>query len=126
VLDKIDLWEEQQKAKNKSRAHNSIEDRAECMRIFAHQGSTLGDALAYAQHLVQMHSPLKLMTGHKAKGLEFDNVFFLDQHLVGKDEQEPNLRYVIITRSKHMLTYINSDDMVLFPKNETIPAAQTT
>lgn len=126
VLDKIDLWEEQQKAKNKNRAHGSIEDRAECMRIFAHQGSTLGDALAYAQHLVQMHSPLKLMTGHKAKGLEFDNVFFLDQHLVGKDEQEPNLRYVIITRSKHILTYINSDDMVLFPKNETIPAAQTT
>lgn len=112
VLDRIDLWEEQQKQKNKHRAHGSIEDRAECMRIFAGQGATLGDALAYAQHMVQMHSPLKMMTGHKAKGLEFDFVFFLDQFLIGKDEQEPNLRYVIQTRVKETLTYINSEDMV--------------
>lgn len=110
VLDKIDLWEAQQKEKNKHRAHGSIEDRAECMRIFAHQGSNLGEALAYAQHLVQLHSPLKLMTGHKAKGLEFDHVFFLDSDLIGLDDQEPNLRYVIITRAKQTLTYIRSDD----------------
>lgn len=124
VLDKIDAWLETQKEKNKSRAHGSLEDRAECMRIFARQGATLGDALAYAQHLVQMHSPLKLMTGHKAKGLEFDHVFFLDQHLVGHDEQEPNLRYVIITRAKETLTYISSDDMVPCPKHTTIPQAE--
>jgi DNA helicase-2/ATP-dependent DNA helicase PcrA len=124
VLDKINLWEEQQKAKNKPRAHGGIADRAECMRIFANQGSTLGDALAYAQHMVQMHSPLKMMTGHKAKGLEFDHVFFLDNKLVGDEEQEPNLRYVIITRAKETLTYINSDDMALSPKNEAIPAEE--
>lgn len=116
VLDKIDLWEEEQKTKNKHRAHSSIEDRAECMRIFANQGSTLGDALAYAQHLVQMHSPLKLMTGHKAKGLEFDHVFFLDQDLIGHEDQEPNLRYVIITRAKETLTYIRSEDFVSMVK----------
>jgi hypothetical protein len=110
VLDKIDLWEEAQKAKNKHRAHGSIEDRAECMRIFANQGKDLGEALAYAQHMVQMHAPLKMMTGHKAKGLEFDNVIFLDSALVGVDEQEPNLRYVIITRAKDTLTYVNSED----------------
>lgn len=125
VLDKIDIWEEQQKAKNKNRAHGSIEDRAECMRIFANQGQTLGDALAYAQHMVQMHSPLKMMTGHKAKGLEFDHVFFLDNKLVKDDEQDPNLRYVIITRAKETLTYIDSDDMAPFPKQATIPAEQT-
>lgn len=125
VLDKIDVWEEQQKAKNKHRAHGSIEDRAECMRIFASQGLTLGDALAYAQHMVQMHSPLKMMTGHKAKGLEFDNVFFLDEELIGITEQEPNLRYVIITRAKETLTYINSEGyMALSPRNTTIPAQQ--
>jgi DNA helicase-2/ATP-dependent DNA helicase PcrA len=125
VLDKIDVWEEQQKQKNKHRAHGSIEDRAECMRIFTHQGPTLGDALAYAQHMVQMHSPLKMMTGHKAKGLEFDHVFFLDNELVGMEQQEPNLRYVIITRAKETLTYINSDDMVPSPSHRTIPAEET-
>ncbi len=124
VLNHIDIWLEKQKEKNKTRAHNSLEDRAECMRIFAAQGETLGEALAYAQHLVQMHSPLKLMTGHKAKGLEFDNVFFLDQKLIGDDEQEPNLRYVIITRAKQTLTYITSDDMVPCPKQQAIPAEQ--
>jgi superfamily I DNA/RNA helicase len=125
VLDKIDLWEAQQKEKNKNRAHGSIEDRAECMRIFANQGATLGDALAYAQHMVQLHSPLKMMTGHKAKGLEFDHVFFLDNELVGDDEQEPNLRYVIITRAKQTLTYINSNDMVPLPSFQAIPAEKT-
>ncbi len=116
VMDKIDAWEEKEKNKNKHRAHSSIEDRAECMRIFQSQGATLGDALAYAQHMVSMHSPLKMMTGHKAKGLEFDIVFFLDSHLIGTDDQEPNLRYVIITRAKSELFYINSDDMVMAGK----------
>lgn len=109
VLDRITAWEEKEKAKNKKRAHGRIEDRAECMRIFARQGATLSDALAYAQHLMHLRSPLKLMTGHKSKGLEFTDVFFLDEHLVGDDEQEPNLRYVICTRSKDTLTYVRSD-----------------
>jgi ATP-dependent DNA helicase UvrD/PcrA len=126
VLDKIALWEEKQKEKNKYRAHDSIEDRAECMRIFMSQGTNLGEALAYAQHMVAMHSPLKMMTGHKAKGLEFDNVFFLDSFLIGTDEQESNLRYVISTRAKETLTYVNSDDMVPERCSTTIPAEETT
>jgi superfamily I DNA/RNA helicase len=124
VLDRIDVWLETQKAKNKKRAHGSLEDRAECMRIFAAQGDTLGDALAYAQHIIHLHSPLKMMTGHKAKGLEFDNVFFLDEHLIDGEGQEPNLRYVIITRAKDTLTYIRSEDMVPFPDHRTIPEAE--
>lgn len=110
VLDRIADWEEAQIAKNKRRAHNAIRDRAECMRIFARQGETLGDALAYAQHLIQLHSPLKLMTGHKSKGLEFEHVFFLNQKLVSDEGQDPNLRYVIQTRSKNTLTYVRLED----------------
>lgn len=112
VLDRIAVWLENEKEKNKKRAHNRIEDRAECMAIFARQGATLGEALAYAQHLMNLHSPLKLMTGHKAKGLEFDQVYFLDAKLVGDEDQEPNLRYVICTRAKDTLTYINSGDFM--------------
>ena len=110
VLERIGAWLEHEKEKNKKRAHGRIEDRAECMAIFARQGATLGDALAYAQHLMNLHSPLKLMTGHKAKGLEWDHVYFLDARLVGDEDQEPNLRYVICTRAKDTLTYINSKD----------------
>ncbi len=112
VLDRIDAWLASEKEKNKRRAHARLEDRAECMRIFARQGATLGDGLAYAQHLMNLHSPLKLLTGHKSKGLEFDHVYFLDAGLVGQEEQDPNLRYVICTRTKETLTYINSKDFV--------------
>lgn len=112
VLDLIDKWEEEQLNKNKRKAHDNIKDRAECMRIFARQANDLAGALAYAQHLVQLHSPLKLMTGHRSKGLEFDHVFFLDQDLIGPEGQDPNVRYVIITRAKETLAYIESRNFV--------------
>lgn len=64
------------------------------------------------------------MSGHKAKGLEFDTVFFLDSFLIpskyslraaeaGDDaalSQEKNLEYVIVTRAKKELLFINSED----------------
>lgn len=112
VLDKIEAWLAMEMEKNKARAHDRLRDRAECMKVFALEGATLGDALAYAQHLSQLRSPLKLMTGHSAKGLEFDHVYFLDQHLIGKEDQEPNLRYVIATRAKETLTYIRSENFL--------------
>lgn len=110
VLAKIETWLAVEMEKNKPRAHDRLRDRAECMKVFAVEGATLGDALAYAQHLSQLRSPLKLMTGHSSKGMEYDHVYFLDQHLIGKDEQEPNLRYVIATRARETLTYIRTED----------------
>jgi superfamily I DNA/RNA helicase len=112
VLLAIDAWMLKEKGKNKKRAHAGIEDRADCMRLFATQGTNLADAIAYAEHLCASIGPLKLLTGHKAKGLEFDHVYFLDQELVGPNEQDPNLRYVIQTRAKKTLTYIRSRDYV--------------
>jgi superfamily I DNA/RNA helicase len=112
VLQKIEVWLATEMEKNKARAHDRLRDRAECMKVFALEGATLGDALAYAQHLSQLHSPLKLMTGHSAKGLEFEHVYFLDQHLINKQDQDPNLRYVICTRAKESLTYIRSEDFL--------------
>lgn len=112
VLEKIEAWLLIEMEKNKSRAYDRLRDRAECMKVFALEGNNLGEALAYAQHLSQLRSPLKLMTGHGAKGLEFNHVYFLDQHLVGREEQEPNLRYVICTRARETLTYIRTEDFV--------------
>lgn len=122
VLGKIDAWLANEMEKNKARAHDRLKDRADCMRVFANEGATLGDALAYAQHLSQLRSPLKLMTGHGSKGLEFDHVYFLDQQLVGKADQEPNLRYVIATRAKETLTYIRTED---FDENTKIEQVQS-
>lgn len=107
VLQAIEEWEDAKL--KKSRDPGKVSDQAECLRIFARQGKTLGDAVAYAQHIFDSSGPIKLMTGHKSKGLEFDDVFFLDQQLVGTGGQEKNLRYVIITRAKESLTYILSE-----------------
>lgn len=109
VLDHIDAWLAKEKDKCKERAHGRLMDQAECMRLFAMQGSNLGDAMHYARHLGDLHSPLKLLTGHKSKGLEFDTVYFLDRSLIGNKQQEPNLRYVCITRAKRRLVYINTE-----------------
>lgn len=46
-------------------------------------------------------------TGHKSKGLEFPSIIHLEQKLIGEGEQEANLNYVINTRAKHKITFLN-------------------
>lgn len=95
----------------KSRSPTKVHDQEACIRVFLEQGETLGDALAYAEHIFASQGPIQLMTGHKSKGLEFDDVFFLDEHLINMEEpQDRNLKYVIQTRAKVNLTYVNSED----------------
>lgn len=79
------------------------------MLVFAEHGDSLGQAIAYAEHLFQQSGSIKLITGHKSKGLEFDRVFLLDTFLLKKDEQDQNLRYVMQTRSQNELYEIDSD-----------------
>ena len=101
-------WAEE-KAK-KTRNPGKVWDQAACMNIFADQGDTLGDALAYAEHIFNSQGSIELMTGHKSKGLEYETVFILDRHLIKLDEgQEKNLMYVCQTRSKSELFYVDSD-----------------
>jgi ATP-dependent exoDNAse (exonuclease V) beta subunit len=71
------------------------------MRVFATFGETLDQAIAYAEHLFKQQGSIRLLTGHKAKGLEWDIVYHLDPWLIkDNDDQELNLRYVIGTRAK--------------------------
>jgi superfamily I DNA/RNA helicase len=108
VLAAIRDW--QKEKLKKARNERKVQDQADCLVIFAEQGPTLGDALVYAEHLMTAKGPILLMTGHKAKGLEFDDVFILDRHLVRmEEEQDRNLMYVMQTRSKSSLTYVTSD-----------------
>jgi superfamily I DNA/RNA helicase len=101
-------WQDKKLAKAKD--PSKVEDQAACLRIFLSHGKTLGDAITFAEHIFSSTGPVKLMTGHKAKGLEFDHVYFLDEELIGDKGQERNLRYVIITRAKETLTFIDSKD----------------
>lgn len=107
TLSAIADWQAEREAKNSTTA----KDMAECMRVFANVGNTLGQAINYAKHLFEQRGSIRLLTGHKSKGLEWDTVYHLDGWLLGEDEQDLNLRYVISTRSKNRLVEINSRDI---------------
>ena len=91
-----------------ARSSVTASDLADCMRVFASHGSTLGTAIAYAEHLFAQRGTIRLMTGHKAKGLEFPTVYHLDPWLCRDEEQDLNLRYVIQTRAMESYYEINS------------------
>jgi len=91
----------------------TAEDTAACMKVFAEQGQSLGQAIAYAEHLFKQQGRLYLTTGHKAKGLEWSTVVHLDPWLVRRNpnEQDQNLDYVISTRSRDRLIEIESEQI---------------
>lgn len=105
TLSAINDWEAEKLAKESRNAP----DMAECMRIFARQGDGLSQAISYAEHLFKQQGSIKLMTGHKSKGLEFDHVIHIDPWLCADTEQDQNLRYVISTRSRDRLVEVDSN-----------------
>jgi hypothetical protein len=108
VLFAIDAWQEKRKDKP------STNDMADCLRIFANAGATLGEAIARAEYVLKQDGPITLLTGHKAKGLEWDTVYHLDPWLIkdAEGEQELNLRYVIQTRAKEAYYELDSRSIV--------------
>lgn len=118
VLKEIDKWQVANMAKLRKRA--TIADKAECLRVFASFGPTLGGAIAYAEHLFGASGPIQLLSGHKAKGLEWDVVYHLDQGRIptpyaesaDEKEQEENIRYVIETRSKRDLLFVELEGLM--------------
>lgn len=107
ALEAVANWVEAKlpKARNPDRIH----DQAACLRVFIEEGETLGDAIAYAERVMSVAGPIKLMTGHKSKGLEFTDIFILDKDLLRmKEGQDKNLLYVMITRAKENLFYVTS------------------
>lgn len=107
VLEAIADW--QDKKSKTVRNQKLLADKTECLRILAGQGDTLADAIEAGKALFNSKGRVHLMTGHKSKGHEFLDVFFLDEELVTDEGQDQNLRYVICTRSQCNLTYIKSD-----------------
>lgn len=104
VLAAIEDW----RAEKEGKGSTTATDLADCMRVFAGFGTNLAQAISYAEHLFNQKGTIRLLTGHKAKGLEFDEVYHLDPWLCGDDEQDLNLKYVISTRSKDKLFEIDS------------------
>lgn len=107
TISAIDDWLEAKLAKESKTAA----DFAECMKVFARQGATLSTAIGYAEALFRQEGTIRLMTGHKAKGLEFPHVYHLESSIIRETAQDRNLRYVIDTRSSNKLHYVSLDDI---------------
>ena len=107
VLAAITQWERE----SRMRDEVGKRDRADCMRIIAAQGKDLGQMLAYLRRMMYAEGRLKLMTVHKAKGLEFDQCYILHPELIGFEGQEPNIGYVAKTRARHTLHYITLEGL---------------
>lgn len=110
VLSAIDKWLAGKLAK--TREPGPLRDRADCMKVFAQAGETLSGAMSFAEHIFNAQSATMLMTGHKSKGLEFEHVFILERSLLKDEGQDRNLRYVMQTRAKETLTYIDFEGFV--------------
>jgi superfamily I DNA/RNA helicase len=108
VLAAIDAWEAAKLSEAK--APQSTVDMANCLRVFARKANSCSLMVAHVKWLFDQQGPLKLLTGHRSKGLEFDTVYHIDDWMIDrKDEQEKNLRYVIDTRAKQSLFLVNSE-----------------
>jgi len=107
VMGLIDDWESEKLAKESTTAS----DMAQCMRVFAQYGSDLSSAMDVARHMFNQAGSIQLLTGHKAKGMEYEQVYHLDPHLIRTDEQDLNLRYVVQTRSLDRYYEVNSMDI---------------
>jgi superfamily I DNA/RNA helicase len=107
VLGAITEWE----AAKVEKGSTTAADMAAAMRVFAGHAANLAQAIAHAEWLFKQDGTLSLLTGHKAKGLEFNTVYHLDRSLERASEQDQNLTYVIDTRPRESLFYINSGDI---------------
>lgn len=95
-----------------------VADKKACCLIILKQVATLGEALQTCDSLFTPGEGITLVTGHRAKGLEWKDVWHLDPWRIpskyakeaaqegsyGQLRQENNLKYVIETRTKFSLT----------------------
>ena len=100
----INDWIERNKRKYKD--SNYYDDMGQCLHLLADRFQTLREVNSFIRSQKHATGRIKLMTVHKAKGLEFDTSFVLNQELFGEGGQELNIQYVAKTRSRENLFYI--------------------
>lgn len=116
---KLDAWLEKKIATEDEARHGSIIDKADSLRACMAVSKDYAGVEKTIEDLFQARdAKLCFSTGHGSKGLEWDHVVFLDEHLIpskyakspGAKQQEQNLAYVITTRAKQSLGYASSAD----------------
>lgn len=122
LREKLDRWRDREidklLAKDPEANPDKVIDKHECIMVFLDTGraNTVDGLIAEIESLYSdtTRGVLTLCTVHKAKGLEADRVWILNQWMLGGrpnkkawvQEQEENLRYVALTRAKKLLGFI--------------------
>ena len=123
LSEKLEKWKQQEiyrlTARQPGTDISRVMDKCEMVNCFIScSGATsVSELIQAVERLFDNHGMgVVLATVHKAKGLEADNVFILDSWLMPskfakaewQQEQEKNITYVAITRSKKKLNYITT------------------
>ena len=89
----------------KKRDTTSITDEAKCIEMFAENADNIDEVQERIQQFFSDEdAQIKLSTGHKSKGLEWNKVFLLDKtYHPERGGEEENIWYVSITRAKSFL-----------------------
>ena len=122
-LDKVldDLVKKGVKQPSKHVRFGNMADKVELLEIVANKCNSTSEIVPLIKDMFteNLNEGVKLMTCHKAKGLENDTVFIMDKykgkHLIPSQyatqkwqlEQEKNLQFVAVTRAKNKLIYFN-------------------
>ena len=110
----IGAWAES--ALRRAKNPDTVYDRADCLRALCEGRRSLQEAITYAENLFKQEGPIQLLSGHKAKGLEWPVVVHLDAWRIPSKfakpgteayEQELNVKYVIESRFKERLVLAN-------------------
>lgn len=105
VLRHAEAWKEERLTKNKDSQH--VRDMYDCLILLAESFDTLQEIRTFLRQQRNIQGRIKLLTVHKAKGLEFGTSFILQQSLFSEEGQESNIQYVAKTRSRDSLYYLD-------------------
>lgn len=116
-LAKLQEWEAKQKTKIIKAGRNNVEqkvleisDKAECLRVIASDSDSVKELKDRIESLFSEEVDAKtvlLSSVHKAKGLEWDRVFVLEETFnESRGQEEKNIAYVAKTRARNHLTIV--------------------
>lgn len=89
---------------------DAVQDRCDCVRALCEGAPSVAEVIARCERLFADNGEpgILLCSTHRAKGLEAERVWLLRETYLrfGSSEEERNLLYVAISRSKHELIYV--------------------
>jgi DNA helicase-2/ATP-dependent DNA helicase PcrA len=115
-------WKEEQQEiyKESKGTVRRIAEQYECLMVVMNMSEDVSDMLFNLELLLNSEVGPVLCTIHKAKGLEWENVYLVRPDLIPAPwvnefdeeemQQEDNLKYVAITRAKDSFTYVIGGD----------------